>query len=142
LLVNLTRDMFPAVKLIPRVPSQRALQGLLGLVSAVDLADFIVAHGDGTSFDYTVLVDGAQMHVPLGNRSRAAPEMSIDGLCPLPVGRGRSADAPRDIGAARLFNVVSSRLSVTASVISRLMLANIGIPAASVRMHPMATQLS
>jgi hypothetical protein len=118
------------------------LQGLLGVVSAVDLADFIIAHGDGMSFDYIVVVNGAQMHVPLGNRSRASPGMRIDGLCPLSVGRGRSADAPRDVGAARLFNVVSDRLSVTASVISRLMLANIDIPAATVRMHRMDMQLS
>ncbi len=32
-------------------------------------------HGGGTSFDYIVVVNGAQMHVPLGNRSRAAPGM-------------------------------------------------------------------
>jgi hypothetical protein len=95
------------------IPAPRAFLGLTEVVALVELADFIVKQGNRTYIHYFTVVDDAQVQVLMGNRSRAALGISLDGLRPLPVGLGKSSDTPCDVNTASLFDVEAAWLSKT-----------------------------
>jgi hypothetical protein len=86
-----------------------------------------------------MVVDGGEVQVLMGNRSRAALSLSVGGLHPILVSVAKSFDTPREADLSNLLDTEAGQLVPVPPGIQRLLEVNANIPPDSACLHPMAT---